>query len=118
MNVFDKIIASSPIDKTAALVTSHRSVIETDIQRLKNEVNDIDAAIQNAKKRRLGLAMLKDLGVKKLAIQGAISELRKEQKKHRSTSVEAVFVDVCREQLLKHQFCLLMKEANKRLDRQ
>lgn len=114
MNVFDKIIVSSPINKMAALVTGGSSIDETAAERLKKEVNDIDAAIQRAKSHHLGIAMVKDLGIKKLAIQEELHKLKDKRKEYRSSSIEFLFIDVCREHLSKHQFCLFMKEARKR----
>lgn len=77
---------------------------------------DVNAFVQREWNVRHHPKPVRELGIKKQEIQKAIIDLRGQRKKQRSSSLESAFIDICREQLPKHQFSVLLKEANKRLE--
>jgi len=112
MNVYDKIITSNPINKSAAMVTSQTEYEETERQKLVKEIQYLNDAICAAKlHKNLPLEKVKAMGLRKLELQNLLTETKSRKKKIMTNSIEFYFMEICRENMHKLDFQKYLKMA-------
>jgi lipase chaperone LimK len=103
---YDKLYASSPVNKQSALVThSKAQETQSEIATLQIAANSIQSFMIEAKAtKRFPLAFVKSEGVRLQEIQRKLRDLKKERARILSSDFASVFVDVCRENMAKVEF--------------
>ncbi len=114
-NVFERIAASVPTNKTAAMVTSgaNNDGELTPAQKRENLIS-LMAKVQDAIYRSTDKEQKKRLGKRKQEIQTAISSLN--LKRVRDPNFPDMFIECAREMLTTAMFRILRDDAYRRLD--
>lgn len=112
MNNYDKLMASSPVNKQAALVTSCVQEEDTELKALVAQAQYLEDAIKTAKKHRhMSLEDVQRMGREKHTIQMRINELKGNIKKKLTSTIEFHFMEVCRTEMPPLQFRQLIRKA-------
>lgn len=114
MSHYDKLFASVPLDKTAAVVTGGGAAtddltLEQRRENLISLINQLERAIKSAPHGE----RKKWLGRKKLAVQGKLREIHTIEYKERRqrTDISPYIVDVLRPKYTKAQWDRVVREA-------
>ena len=114
----DRILASAPVNKQAAMVTSIVSQEEDELKALQSQAQYLQVAIKTAKvHRHISLQDVQSMGRELSEINLKISKMKKSRKERKRENLEFWFIDVCRREMSKPTFDKYIKMAVEEMDK-
>lgn len=113
---YEKLFASHPANKQAAMVTFSKIVDENELEYLIKQSQYLMNAIKTAKTHRhLNLVDVKKMGQELQEVNTKINKLKASVGKEKKKLVANAFMDVCREELSAQQFKNLINKTYQKI---